>query len=196
MWLPTHQTAVNFDIAPSEPSDVTDHCFVKMYDLEDPDAGPIAPYGEVRRVGRSYHIYPDAWEPLFYEMEYMMPIESGLACLAKLRRMIQQDFPDSDMPVELRFVAADDGFLSQNYGHDTVVLSVTTEPGKPLRDFFPRCHALFTEHEGRPHWGKIHETSVELLRAQFPKYDRFREVRRQFDPEGVFLNEYLKPLFG
>ncbi len=196
LWLPTHQTAVNFDIVPANIPDASDHCFVKIYDLDDPDTGPIADYGEVRRVGRSYHIYPDAWEPLFYELEYMMPVDSGLECLPKLRHMIQQDFPDSNMPVELRFVAADDAFLSQNYGHDTVVLSVTTEPGKPLRDFFDRCHTLFTEHGGRPHWGKIHQTSVENLRNQFPKYERFREVRRQFDPDGVFLNEYLAPLFG
>lgn len=196
LWLPNHQTAVNFDIAPSDGADAADHCFVKIYDLADVDAGPIKEYGEVRRVGRSYQIYPDAWEPLFYEMEYMMPVDAGLECLPKLRRMIQEDFPDSEMPVELRFTAADDAFLSQNYGRDSVVLSVTTEPEKPLRDFFDRCHALFTEYDGRPHWGKLHQTSAEHLRAQFPKYDRFREIRQQFDPDGIFLNEYLKPLFG
>lgn len=195
LWLPTHQTAVNFDIVPSNISDASDYCFVKMYDLEDVDAGPIAAYGEVKRVDRSYRIYPDAWEPLFYEMEYMLPVDEGLACLPVLRQMIQQDFPESNMPVQMRFVAADDAFLSQNYGRPSVVLSVTTEPGKPMGDFFDRVHRLYTEYGGRPHWGKLHQTSVEALRSQFPQYDAFLDVRRRFDPDGVFLNEYLKPLF-
>lgn len=196
LWLPTHQTAVNFDIVPPDGQNAADTCFVKVYDEEHVDAGPIAGYGEVRRVDRSYRIYPDDWEPEFFEMEYMMPVDAGLDCLPKLRHMIQRDFPQSNMPVQMRFVAADDVFLSQNYGHNTVVLSVTTEPDKPLEGFFDRCDKLFTDHGGRPHWGKLHHTSIERLQSQFPKYERFCEIRRQFDPDGIFLNDYLKSLFA
>lgn len=196
LWLPTHATAVNWDMLPPDCTDASDFCFIKVYDIGDVDAGPIANYGEVRRVDRSHRIYPDAWEPQFYEMEYMMPVGAGLEALPRLRDMIRTDFPDSDMPVELRFVAADDAFLSQNHGRESAVISVTTEPGKPLRDFFERCDRLFTDHGGRPHWGKLHRTSVERLRDQFPKYETFCEIRRELDPEGIFLNDYLHPLFA
>lgn len=196
LWFPTHQAAVNFDILRPDGSSGADIAFVKIYEEGPVDAGPIAQYGQVQRVDRSYRIYPDVWEPLFYEMEYMMPIEDGLTCLPKLRQMILDDYPENHMPVELRFVKADEGLLSQNYGRDSAVLSVTTEPGNPQEKFFERCDALFTQHGGRPHWGKLHYTSVERLTEQFPGYQRFCEIRRQFDPDGVFLNDYLRPLFA
>ncbi len=196
LWLPTHQAAVNFDLVPPG-GDGTDMCFVKMYDIDGVDAGPISGYGEVRRVDRSYRIYPDDWEPDFYEMEYMMPVEAALECWPKLRRMILDEFPDNHSPGQLRFCAADEAFLSQNYGRDSAVVSITTVPeGKPSEEFFGRIDELYTEHGGRPHWGKLHYTSVDRLDSQFPQYDKFREIRRQFDPDGVFLNEHLGPLFA
>lgn len=30
----------------------------------------------------------------------------------------------------------------------------------------------------------------------YPKAERFREVRRERDREGKFMNDYLKPLFS
>ena len=196
LWFPTDQAAVNFDLAPPDGSGGADVGFVKIYDVGPVDAGPIAQYGEVRRVDRAYRVYPDDWEPLFYEMEYMLPVEGGMTALPELRQMILDEYPDNHMPIELRFVAADDAFLSQNHGRESVVLSVTTAPGNPQAGLFERCDALFTAHGGRPHWGKLHYTSVERLTEQFPGYPRFCEIRRQFDPDGVFLNEYLRPLFA
>ena len=196
LWFPTHEAGVAFDLAPPDGSSAADVAFVKIYDVGPVDAGPIAQYGAVQRVDRSYRVYPDPWEPQFYEMEYMLPIEGGMECFPELRQIILDEYPDNHMPVELRFVAADDAFLSQNHGRESAVISVTSAPGKPQAGFFERCDALFTAHGGRPHWGKLHYTSVERLTEQFPGYPRFCEIRRQFDPDGVFLNEYLAPLFA
>lgn len=196
LWLPTHQTAVDWELLPPDRADASDTCFIKIYDLGDVDAGPVADHGEVRRVDRSYRIYPDVWEPQFYEMEYMLPVDGGLECFPKLREMIRNDFPESHNPVQLRFVKADDAFLSQSHGRDSAVLAVTADPGTHPRKLFERVDRLFTDHGGRPHWGKIHHTSVDRLRRQFPKYDAFREIRRRFDPDGIFLNSYLEPLFA
>lgn len=197
LWLPSHQTGIDWELAPEDGSDATDVCFVKMYAADgDVDPGPIAEYGSERRRDRAYRIYPDAWEPLFYEMEYMFSVEAGLQCLPKLRNMIRAQFPNSNMPVELRFTAADEGLLSQNYGRASAVLSVTGDANRYDEIFFDACEALFLQYHGRPHWGKLHKTTPELVRKQFPGHERFCKIRREFDPDGTFLNEYLHPLFA
>ena len=200
LWLPTHQTAMDYDLVPPDghPSmaDAGDVCFTKIYDIGDVDAGPVAEYGQVRRVEPGYVIYPDHFEPEFWEMEYMLPVEPGLECLQELREIFLRDYPTKHTPIQLRFVAEDEAFLSQNNGRPSAVISVSTAPGKPVPGFFRRCDEVLTRYGGRPHWGKLHRTSPERLRDQFPDYDSFRQIRRQFDPDGIFLNEYLAPLFG
>lgn len=199
LWLPTHQTAMDYDLVPPDGhpnmTDAADVCFTKIYDIGNVDAGPVAEYGSVRRVAPAHVIYPDHFEPEFWEMEYMLPVEAGLECLQHLRQVFLQDYPDKHTPIQVRFVAEDEAFLSQNNGRPSTVVSVSTSPGKPVPGFFRRCDEILTRYGGRPHWGKLHRTSPERLKAQFPDYDRFREIRRRFDPDGIFLNEYLAPLF-
>jgi hypothetical protein len=31
-----------------------------------------------------------------------------------------------------------------------------------------------------------------LIKARYPKMDRFLEIRQQFDPDRVFLNDFLE----
>ena len=197
LWLPTHEASVNYRLLPAGRGDGSDTCFVKIYGIGDVDPGPIAAHGSVRRVDRSYRIYPDFWEPQYFDMEYMMPVEAGLECWVELRRVYREEFPDVHAPAELRFTAADDAFLSQNHGRDSAVVCASTPyTGTPSEDFFGRCDELFTAYGGRPHWGKLYRTSVDRLQDQFPGYDEFRAVRRRFDPDGVFLNDHLRPLFA
>ena len=200
LWLPTHQTAMDYDLVPPDGhprmADATDVCFTKIYDIGEVDAGPVAEYGGLRRVAPAYVVYPDHYEPEFYEMEYMLPLDSGLECLQELREIFVRDYPTAHTPVQLRFVDQDKAFLSQNNGRPSAVISVSTTPRNPVEGFFERCDEILTRYGGRPHWGKLHRTSPERLAAQFPDYERFKEVRRRFDPEGMFLNEYLAPLFA
>jgi FAD/FMN-containing dehydrogenase len=60
---------------------------------------------------------------------------------------------------------------------------------KPVEDIFRR-------YEGRPHWGKRHTRTAGELAQIYPAYERFRQLRAKLDPQGKFLNRYLKSLFG
>jgi FAD/FMN-containing dehydrogenase len=51
-------------------------------------------------------------------------------------------------------------------------------------------------HGGRPHWGKLHNLQGQALEALYPKWNDFRKLREQLDPEGRMLNLYLKGLFN
>jgi hypothetical protein len=41
----------------------------------------------------------------------------------------------------------------------------------------------------RQHWGKIHFLTRERIEKEYPEYDKFAEVRREFDPSVIFLND-------
>ncbi len=76
------------------------------------------------RVGRSCEIYPHVFEPNFHELGYFMPVECGRDVLKAQREVMLRSLPDSRIPLEVRFVAPDTGWLSPNHGRASIVLSV------------------------------------------------------------------------
>jgi L-gulonolactone oxidase len=56
--------------------------------------------------------------------------------------------------------------------------------------------AIMDGFGGRPHWGKRHYQTAATLRPRYPEWDRFQSVRAQFDPDGVFTNDYTRRVLG
>lgn len=100
------------------------------------------------------------------------------------------------MPIEVRWVAPDDAFLSPAGGRDTCYIAVHMYQGMDFEPYFRACEAVFDRFDGRPHWGKRHFQTARTLRGRYPEWDRFAEVRRRFDPKGVFANDYLDRVLG
>jgi FAD/FMN-containing dehydrogenase len=42
----------------------------------------------------------------------------------------------------------------------------------------------------------MHFLTRDRIEKQYPEYDKFVAVRREFDPNGVFLNDSLRQLVG
>ncbi|HEX8727843.1 MAG TPA: D-arabinono-1,4-lactone oxidase, partial [Ktedonobacterales bacterium] len=61
---------------------------------------------------------------------------------------------------------------------------------------FDAIEAIFQRYDGRPHWGKMHTLTAETLAMRYPRWQDFLRVRQRLDPQGVFLNDYLRRLFG
>lgn len=55
---------------------------------------------------------------------------------------------------------------------------------------------LFRRFGGRPHWGKKHSLKGAELAELYPHWEDFHQIRREMDPDGVFMNNYLRELFG
>ncbi len=191
-WLPTDASAALYLLQTPPGESLVDHCQVKLYDDLPAGQAPRAGW----HAGRSYEIYPMDYDPNFDELEYMVPVEHGPAAMAEIRRLMLKDFPDFIYPMEIRFTGADEAYLSPNYRTDTCVISVS---GQPFTDYWPFLRgvdAALATYRARPHWGKLHFTTRERVDALYPRADEFREIRRRFDPQGLFLNEQLRPLFG
>lgn len=131
----------------------------------------------------------------FQEMEYSVPVERGPDCLRELHAYVERERPPVHFPVEYRFVRADDIPLSPAHGSDRAFIAVHQYVGMPLEPYFSGAEAIFRNHGGRPHWGKLHTQTAATLRTLYPRWDDFQRVRERLDPEGRFLNPYLRRLF-
>ena len=177
-WLPGRDAAEMKTLNPSD---------------EPPSDLPDAPY---ERIGWSPHIITSVRDVKHFEMEYAVPAEHGPDCFREVRARMQQTHPDVQWPVEYRTVAADDAWLSNAHGRESVTISVHQDGTLPYRDFFRDIEPIFGSCGGRPHWGKIHTLTARGLRDLYPEWDRFQALRERLDPRGRFLNAHLREIFG
>lgn len=132
----------------------------------------------------------------FHEMEYAVPSERGPDCLRELRDYVRNEKIAVNFPVEYRYVCGDNIWLSPAYQRDSAYIAVHMFQPMSYKGYFDAAEAIFRNHRGRPHWGKMHQCSASRLAELYPEWRRFHEVRRQLDPRGRFLNGYLRQLFA
>jgi len=149
---------------------------------------------EERLVGPSHKVYPWPREVRFNETEYGVPADEATEVFREIMEVVESH--DVAFPVEVRYVEGDEIPLSPAYGRDTAFIAVHKYHKKPHRELFKECQDVFREHNGRPHWGKMHFLSAEELRDAYPEWDEFQSVREEYDAEGVFLNGHLRKVFG
>lgn len=171
----------------------TDQVLAKaIVETDKPPAYPLAQEGA--RCAWSYEVLPNHRPHLHTEMEYSVPEDRGTDCLSAIRALIHADFPDLKWPVEYRTLAADDVWLSTAFERQTVTISVHQGIDQDDEPLFRACENIFLEHEGRPHWGKVHYLTGDQLRACHPKWNDWWQVRDRYDPKGLFLNDHLQSL--
>lgn len=156
--------------------------------------GRLTRYVRDEKIDRSYRIFPSERNLKFNETEFAVPAENGPDCLREIRDLMQQRYPAVLWPIEYRTLAADDIPLSPAYGRATVTISVHQAAELPYQPFFADVEAIFRNHQGRPHWGKIHTHTAKQLAALYPAWAAFQTVRTQVDPAGRFLNEHLRTI--
>jgi FAD/FMN-containing dehydrogenase len=198
LWLPRLESAALYEL-PLEGIDSTatrthDICQMRSYDAF-PEAEPAPRLGRGEQYGHSAEIFPNEYEPNYHELEYAVPFDRALDAFAEVRERILSRHPAAFFPVECRAVAADDSYLSPYAGRDGFAISVSQSPATDYWSFLQDMDEVLARYEGRPHWAKLHFMTPARLERLFPLYGAFKELRRRLDPEGVFLNDMLRPLF-
>ena len=156
--------------------------------------GRLTRYVRDEKIDRSYRIFPSERNLKFNETEFAIPAVNGPDCLREIRQLMQHRYPAVLWPIEYRTLAADDIPLSPAYGRATVTISVHQAAELPYNPFFADVEAIFRNHHGRPHWGKIHTHNARDLAALYPRWADFQQARAQVDPTGLFLNEHLQTM--
>jgi L-gulono-1,4-lactone dehydrogenase len=144
----------------------------------------------------SYRVFVTPRRVRFVESEYAVPRESLTAVLGELRRAVPRLADPVMFPVEVRVAAADDIWLSTAYGRDSAYIAIHQYTGLPYRAYFDLFESVVAPVAGRPHWGKLHTLDAGQLGRLYPRFEDFRRVRAQTDPENRFGNAYLGRVFG
>lgn len=177
-----------------------DACIAKTLDAIDVPAEPRLeeiPFGEAgERWGAAWQVFPSARDARFNEMEYAVPVERGIECFEALRAALLEHFPKLPWPVEYRIVAGDGGWLSPTAGREVAAISVHQDARRDARELFAVAEPIFRAHGGRPHWGKCQTLDGEALRALYPRLADFHALRREFDPDDVYLGAWLEATLG
>ncbi|NIY62270.1 D-arabinono-1,4-lactone oxidase [Streptomyces malaysiensis] len=192
-WMPTSSSSKIYGLPPIP----ADHAYVKMLTAESAEGGTTVIGGAGARSVPAHLIYPDTelGDP-FYELEYVVDATDDKETFLQLRDLMQRGFPQETTPLQVRWQARDEAYLSPQYRRDSISLSVSGMPGTDYVPFLQAVDRQLRGCDARPHWGKLHFLDRGTVKRLYPALDDFRAVRRSLDPDGVFLNEHLSELLG
>ena len=147
-------------------------------------------------VDHSHEVFISPRRVRFRESEFAMPREALTEVVAALQRWFDAGHERVTFPVEVRFTAADDIWLSTGHARESCYVAVHQYHRTDPTRYFAAAQDIFTAHEGRPHWGKMHTLAAEQLRERYDHFEDFLAVRDAVDPERVFTNAYLARVLG
>ncbi|MCZ4520854.1 FAD-binding protein [Rhodococcus ruber] len=145
---------------------------------------------------RSYRVFASSRTVKFVEMEYAVPASEIGWVLREVDRWLEQSSMSIAFPVEVRFAAADDIWLSTAYGRPTAYIAVHQYHRRDHREYFDAVEAICRSVGGRPHWGKLHSLGGDALRDTYEHFDDFVRIRDSMDPTKLFGSNYLEHLLS
>ena len=147
-------------------------------------------------IATSWKNYASERNVRFNEMEYHLPRENGIKALIEVRQALESLHPEVFFPIEFRYVKGDDIWLSPFYQQDSCSIAVHRYFEEDFQPYFRTIEPILRSNGGRPHWGKLNTLGRDDFRQLYPRWYDFEAVRREIDPQGRFLNDYLAGLFG
>lgn len=127
----------------------------------------------------------------FNEMEYELPLETGVETLKQVVEYMDSR-KDVFFPMESRYIAQDDAWLSPFYDGPRFSISIHAAVDESMDYFYQDIEPMFRRAGGRPHWGKLHNLDHQQLSTEYDKLNQFKELQATIDPEGKFLNDHLR----
>ncbi|MGX1701858.1 D-arabinono-1,4-lactone oxidase [Microbacterium sp. NPDC055357] len=152
--------------------------------------------GTREQTDRSARVFAHRRTVRFREMEYALPAEHVVPAFASLRALIADEGWRISFPVEVRFAASDDLWLSTASGRETAYIAVHRYVREDPTEYFEAAEEILLRYGGRPHWGKLHTLDAAALRERYPRFDDFVAVRDRLDPTRMFHNSYLERVLG
>ncbi|CAF0820134.1 unnamed protein product [Didymodactylos carnosus] len=141
-----------------------------------------------------------------YVNEWAIPLKETAYVLHKLQSWLDenQHVIRVHFPIEIRFVKRDthvmlsptSGELEGNFCYINIIMYRPYEKDIEYEPWWHAFEAICLEVNGRPHWAKAHSLTSKTLRKLYPNaWDKFHEIRRQFDPHDQLVNDYLHRMF-
>ncbi|WP_342373276.1 D-arabinono-1,4-lactone oxidase [Propioniciclava soli] len=132
----------------------------------------------------------------FAESEYALPRAAVVPALRDLRAWFDRTRAAVTFPLEVRFLAADDVWLSGAQGRATAYVACHQHVRGGFADVFAAFETIMAAYDGRPHWGKLHTVDAARLAELHPHFEDFLAVRERCDPARVLTNPHLERILG
>jgi len=133
--------------------------------------------------------------------EWAIPVDALPCALRSLQELIEGGKIRAHFPVEVRFTAGDDIWLSPSYGRPTAWVGIIAYKPygceSPYKAYFRAFEDMMGSLGGRPHFAKdFHWEGREHFAAAYERWDDFELLRAAVDPTGLFLNPWARRVLG
>lgn len=152
--------------------------------------------GRSTKVDRSFEVFASQRHIKFTEMEYGVPRERAREMIERVLEVANRPELGVAFPIEVRFVAGDDAYLSPSHERDTAYVAVHQDRKLDWPTYFDAVETIARSLDGRPHWGKRHFRSAADLAPLYPRWSDFHAARHRLDPTGTFTNDYTDHVLG
>lgn len=131
------------------------------------------------------------------QSEYLIPRTHAVAAIEALRAIGERIAPVLQI-TEIRTMAADDLWLSEASGRDTVGLHFTwLREQQAVEAALVHIEAALEPFDARPHWGKVFLNADGRVASLYPRMPEFVALAERYDPRGAFRNAFLeRHVFG
>ena len=192
LWV---KSRVDIDTLPGDELFSANHATRKFHPLE--GASTKSATEQLGRVGSWHERLPHFkldFTPSFgdeLQSEYFVDTEDAVVALQAVYALRKEIAPLL-LVSELRTIAADDNWLSEAYGRDSLAIHFTWKPDVAgVRAFLPTLEAALAPFNARPHWGKLFTDENFDFHALYPQFAPWLTYREGLDPDRKFINEQL-----
>jgi xylitol oxidase len=133
---------------------------------------------------------PSSGEEL--QSEFFVAREDAVAAIEAVRAL-GDDIVPLLLISELRTIARDELWLSPHEGRDSLALHFTwrRRPAE-VEAVVAKIEAALAPLGARPHWGKVFTARADAIAPLYPRMADFLALRERLDPEGIFVNDWLR----
>jgi alditol oxidase len=126
------------------------------------------------------------------QSEYLVPRSRAIGAINAVRRLSGIVRPLVQVS-EIRTIAADQLWMSPEYGTDSVAIHFTWVPeGDAVERVLADVEDALAPFEARPHWGKLFLAEAAMIAPRYERFDDFAALLERTDPRGAFRNEWLE----
>lgn len=150
---------------------------------------------EMDRNDVSYKVFSTPRKVRFNETEHAIRIDRFEEALEEIHWTFVRSNLKVHFPIECRTTKGEDGYLSPTLGKESAFIAFHMYHSMDEKFYFQWVRDLMKKYDSRPHWGKINWYDKENIYELYPEAAKFNEIRKQMDPNGVFLTKYFKNVF-
>jgi alditol oxidase len=125
------------------------------------------------------------------QSEYLVARKHAAAAIQAIRALSDVVRPVLQVS-EIRTVAADQLWMSPQYGQDTIGIHFTWEREEDVVErVLIDVEAALSPFDARPHWGKVFRADAAAIAPLYERLPDFTRLVDRLDPNGVFANAWL-----